>query len=132
MALAPSKKTLSSRSDVNGLKTKHLIQHWVYSKSNWLKTQLTLFYSTLVSLAPLYSNGSSARPPILCACMRINVLLKSQPIFVPVTYDGERARTIQLLEQAATVALTGDHWMSVSNDNYLGVTAHFIDNVFGN
>src|SRR4029434_418636 len=47
-------------------------------------------------------------------------------------YDGERAQKIQLLEQAATVALTGDHWMSVSNDNYLGVTAHFIDNVFGN
>ena len=25
-------------------------------------------------------------------------------------YDGERARKIQLLEQAASVALTGDHW----------------------
>src|SRR4029434_3821835 len=36
-------------------------------------------------------------------------------------------RQIQL-EQAASVALTGDHWTSVSNDNYLGVTAHFIDN----
>src|SRR4029434_1214944 len=34
-------------------------------------------------------------------------------------YDGERARKIQLLEQAASVALTGDHWTSVSNDNYL-------------
>src|SRR4029434_2356478 len=44
-------------------------------------------------------------------------------------YDGERARQIQL-EQAASVALTGDHWTSVSNDNYLGVTAHFIDNVW--
>ena len=37
---------------------------------------------------------------------------------------------IQLLEQAASVALTGDNWTSVSNDNYLGVTAHFIDNVW--
>ena len=45
-------------------------------------------------------------------------------------YDGERARKIQLLEQAASVALTGDHWTSVSNDNYLGVTAHLIDNVW--
>ena len=26
------------------------------------------------------------------------------------------------------VALTGDHWTSVSNDNYLGVTAHLITN----
>src|SRR4029434_10355169 len=43
-------------------------------------------------------------------------------------YDGERARKIQLLEQAASVALTGDHWTSVSNGNYLVVTAHFIDN----
>ena len=45
-------------------------------------------------------------------------------------YDGERARIIQLLEQAATVAPTGDHWTSVSNGNYLVVTAHFIDNVW--
>src|SRR4029434_2008571 len=28
-------------------------------------------------------------------------------------YDDERARKIQLLEQAATVALTGDNWTSV-------------------
>ena len=45
-------------------------------------------------------------------------------------YDGERARKIQLLEQAASVALTGDNWTSVRNDNYLGVTVHFIDNVW--
>ena len=45
-------------------------------------------------------------------------------------YDGERARKMQLLEQAASVALTGDNWTSVRNDNYLGVTAHFIDNVW--
>src|SRR4029434_4101232 len=45
-------------------------------------------------------------------------------------YDRERARKIQLLEQAATVTPTGDHWTSVSNDNYLGVTAHLIDNVW--
>src|SRR4029434_2110438 len=45
-------------------------------------------------------------------------------------YDSQRVRKIQLLEQAASVALTGDHWTSVSNDNYPGVTAHFIDNVW--
>src|SRR4029434_3340795 len=45
-------------------------------------------------------------------------------------YDGERARKIQLLEQAASVALTGDNWTSVRNDNYLGVTVRFIDNVW--
>src|SRR4029434_4102186 len=45
-------------------------------------------------------------------------------------YDGERARKIQLLEQAATVTLTGDHWTSVSNDNYLGVSSFYIDNVW--
>src|SRR4029434_1546201 len=45
-------------------------------------------------------------------------------------YDGERARKIQLLAQTASVVLTGEHWTSVSNDKYLGVTAHFIDNVW--
>src|SRR4029434_6370518 len=45
-------------------------------------------------------------------------------------YDGERARQMHLLEHAASVALTGENWTSVSNDNYLGVTAHFIDNVW--
>ncbi|KAE8295701.1 hypothetical protein D5F01_LYC06636 [Larimichthys crocea] len=32
-----------------------------------------------------------------------------------------------MIEQAEHIALTGDHWTSVSNDNYLGVTAHFVD-----
>ena len=32
------------------------------------------------------------------------------------------------LAAAKHVALTGDHWTSVSNDNYLGVTAHLITN----
>ena len=35
-----------------------------------------------------------------------------------------------MLEQAKDVALTGDQWTSVSNDNYLGVTVHFIDNAW--
>ncbi|KAL3969666.1 collagen type XXVI alpha (EMI domain-containing protein 2) [Sarotherodon galilaeus] len=32
------------------------------------------------------------------------------------------------LVQVRNVALTGDHWTSVNNNNYLGVTAHFIGN----
>ncbi|KAL6485768.1 hypothetical protein MHYP_G00051600 [Metynnis hypsauchen] len=32
---------------------------------------------------------------------------------------------MNMLEKAKCVALTGDHWTSVSNDKYLGVTAHF-------
>ncbi|XP_073720988.1 E3 SUMO-protein ligase ZBED1-like [Misgurnus anguillicaudatus] len=42
-------------------------------------------------------------------------------------YDTEKADKENLLEKAECVALTGDHWTSVSNSNYLGVTAHFID-----
>lgn len=42
-------------------------------------------------------------------------------------YEDERARRMNMLELAKGVALTGDHWTSVSNDNYLGVTAHFTD-----
>ena len=32
-----------------------------------------------------------------------------------------------MLEEAADIALTGDHCTSVNNDDYLGVTVHFID-----
>ncbi|XP_034057937.1 zinc finger BED domain-containing protein 1-like [Gymnodraco acuticeps] len=42
-------------------------------------------------------------------------------------YDNEKEDKENLLEKAECVALTGDHWTSVSNSNYLGVTAHFID-----
>ena len=40
-------------------------------------------------------------------------------------YEAEKKKKEHYL---ATVALTGDHWTSVSNDNYLGVTAHLITN----
>lgn len=30
-------------------------------------------------------------------------------------------------EQAKDVAVTGDHWTSVSNNSYWGITAHFTD-----
>ncbi|XDV29398.1 hypothetical protein PO909_032532 [Leuciscus waleckii] len=42
-------------------------------------------------------------------------------------YDNEKEDKENLLEKAECVALTGDHWTSVSNSNYFGVTAHFID-----
>ncbi|XP_058619761.1 E3 SUMO-protein ligase ZBED1-like [Onychostoma macrolepis] len=42
-------------------------------------------------------------------------------------YEDERARRMNMIEQATQITLTGDHWTSVNNDNYLGVTAHFID-----
>lgn len=43
-------------------------------------------------------------------------------------YNSEKGERENLLEKAECVAITGDHWTSVSNANYLGVTAHFIDN----
>lgn len=42
-------------------------------------------------------------------------------------YDKKRAEKLDALQKAPYVALTGDHWTSFGNDNYLGVTAHFID-----
>lgn len=42
-------------------------------------------------------------------------------------YDAEKKSKLDALEKATFVALTGDHWTSVSNSNYLGVTAHFVD-----
>jgi len=42
-------------------------------------------------------------------------------------YEDERAQRTNMLEQAKHIALTGDHWTSVNNDNYLGVTEHFSD-----
>lgn len=38
-------------------------------------------------------------------------------------YGDERNAKEELLAGACLVALTGDHWTSVSNHNYLGVTA---------
>ena len=43
-------------------------------------------------------------------------------------YETEKASKLELLKTAHAVALTGDHWTSVSNKHYLGVTAHHIDN----
>ena len=42
-------------------------------------------------------------------------------------YATEKAMKDEKLAGATCVALTGDHWTSVGNDNYLGVTVHLID-----
>uniref|UniRef100_A0AAV2KNS0 Uncharacterized protein n=1 Tax=Knipowitschia caucasica TaxID=637954 RepID=A0AAV2KNS0_KNICA len=42
-------------------------------------------------------------------------------------HTTEKAAKDKMMSEASCVALTGDHWTSVNNDNYLGVTVHFID-----
>ncbi|XP_040208642.1 E3 SUMO-protein ligase ZBED1-like isoform X2 [Rana temporaria] len=42
-------------------------------------------------------------------------------------YETEKAKVQQALDNTKAVALTGDYWTSVSNHNYLGVTAHYFD-----
>ena len=39
-------------------------------------------------------------------------------------YEAEKKKKENDLAAMKHQALTGDHWTSVSNDNYLGVTAH--------
>src|SRR4029434_4751517 len=41
-------------------------------------------------------------------------------------YESEKKKKENDLAATKHQALTGDHWTSVSNDNYLGVTAHLI------
>ena len=42
-------------------------------------------------------------------------------------HAAEKAPKEEKTVEARCVALTGDHWTSVNNDNYLGVTVHLID-----
>ena len=44
-------------------------------------------------------------------------------------YDGEKKNKLEILVEDSPncVAITGDHWTSVGNHSYLGVTGHFID-----
>uniref|UniRef100_A0A3Q3X9E4 HAT C-terminal dimerisation domain-containing protein n=1 Tax=Mola mola TaxID=94237 RepID=A0A3Q3X9E4_MOLML len=42
-------------------------------------------------------------------------------------YDTEKQAKVDLLKKTECVAVTGDHWTSISNTNYVGVTAHLID-----
>lgn len=42
-------------------------------------------------------------------------------------YETEKSKVQNALKQTNEVALTGDYWTSLSNNNYLGVTAHYFD-----
>nr|XP_055037062.1 E3 SUMO-protein ligase ZBED1-like [Misgurnus anguillicaudatus] len=42
-------------------------------------------------------------------------------------HAAEKAAKDEKMVEARCVALTGDNWTSVNNDNYLGVTVHLID-----
>ena len=42
-------------------------------------------------------------------------------------HAAKKAAKEEEMVEATCVALTGDHWTSVNNDNYLGVTVHLID-----
>lgn len=42
-------------------------------------------------------------------------------------YDTKKKRKLEALEKATFVALTGDHWTSISNCNYFGPTTHFVE-----
>ncbi|XDV38559.1 hypothetical protein PO909_007933 [Leuciscus waleckii] len=45
-------------------------------------------------------------------------------------YENKKEKRKEVLAQVNHIALTGDHWTSVSNNNYLGVTAHFISDTW--
>ncbi|XP_038594769.1 zinc finger BED domain-containing protein 4-like [Micropterus salmoides] len=45
-------------------------------------------------------------------------------------YQNEKEKRKEVLAQVNHIALTGDHWTSVNNNNYLGVTAHFISDTW--
>nr|XP_024657016.1 zinc finger BED domain-containing protein 1-like [Maylandia zebra] len=46
-------------------------------------------------------------------------------------YETEKKKKEEALVHTECVALTGDHWTSLSNNNYLGVTAHLITEAWG-
>ncbi|XP_046907209.1 E3 SUMO-protein ligase ZBED1-like [Hypomesus transpacificus] len=46
---------------------------------------------------------------------------------VQTLHETEKAKVQQALEETKSVAFTGDYWTSLSNHNYLGVTAHYFD-----
>lgn len=49
---------------------------------------------------------------------------------IPDLYSETRERVSKMLHEAEHVSLTTDMWSSSMNDDYLGVTAHFIDEDF--
>lgn len=45
-------------------------------------------------------------------------------------YQNCHDKTLEMLNSAKSVCITTDHWTSLKNENYLGVTAHYIDSEF--
>ncbi|KAL0178787.1 hypothetical protein M9458_027681, partial [Cirrhinus mrigala] len=66
------------------------------------------------------SQDSSYKPP-----SRATIMTKIQEL-----YENEKEKRKEVLAQVNYIALTGDHWTSVSNNNYLGVTAHYISDTW--
>lgn len=71
----------------------------------------------LAEVLQIASSDVTYNPP-----SRNTIMLKIQQL-----YDTEKKTKGDVLVGAEYIALTGDHWTSVSNHNYLGVTAHIID-----
>ncbi|TRY82969.1 hypothetical protein DNTS_033317 [Danionella cerebrum] len=66
------------------------------------------------------SQDSFYKPP-----SRATVMMKIHEL-----YENEKEKRNLVLAQVNYIALTGDHWTSVSNNNYLGVTAHYINDTW--
>uniref|UniRef100_A0A3P9K018 HAT C-terminal dimerisation domain-containing protein n=1 Tax=Oryzias latipes TaxID=8090 RepID=A0A3P9K018_ORYLA len=76
--------------------------------------------SGFLDVLQVASQDSSYKPP-----SRATVMTKIHAL-----YESEKEKRKEVLAQVNYIALTGDHWTSVSNDNYLGVTAHFISDTW--
>ncbi|XP_076864022.1 E3 SUMO-protein ligase ZBED1-like [Brachyhypopomus gauderio] len=71
----------------------------------------------LVEVLQTASSDAAYKPP-----SRSTIMSKIHQL-----YDTEKKSKLDVVAGAQYIALTGDHWTSISNHNYLGVTAHYID-----
>ncbi len=76
--------------------------------------------SGFLDVLQVASQDSYYKPP-----SRATVMTKIHEL-----YENEKEKRKEVLAQVNHIALTGDHWTSVSNNNYLGVTAHFISDTW--
>ncbi|KAL0150772.1 hypothetical protein M9458_053930 [Cirrhinus mrigala] len=76
--------------------------------------------SGFMDVLQVASQDSSYKPP-----SRATVMTKIHEL-----YENEKEKRKEVLAQVNYIALTGDHWTSVSNNNYLGVTAHYISDTW--
>ncbi|RXN10852.1 zinc finger BED domain-containing 1-like protein [Labeo rohita] len=76
--------------------------------------------SGFMDVLQVASQDSSYKPP-----SRATVMMKIHKL-----YENEKEKRKEVLAQVNYIALTGDHWTSVSNNNYLGVTAHYISDTW--